>query len=154
MKRSTFARPSFQPGVYSTFKPPTLENGKPDYSKGLARSRMRRRPTRPKLGSEPKRRAWLRTLACACCGRPAPSEVSHERRKGTGLALRAADVRAWPSCRRCHLDYAARRGFFAMPDEARAAWTDLTCALLGEAYMRTFGSEPELREKIAKGRAA
>lgn len=125
-------------------KPMPLERRTP-----LERTRMRRKPTRVKPGYDPKLRRWLRSLPCAVCGKPAPSEVSHERRKGTGLALKAADSRAWPSCRPCHRNYEARRGFFAMTGEQRQAWTDETCALLGEAYARAFGSEPELREKIA-----
>lgn len=121
----------------------------------IKRTRMKRRRTRIKAGYDPQRRRWLRTLPCACCGRPAPSEVSHERRKGTGLALKSADTRAWPSCRRCHRDYEARRGIFSgMTDEQRQAWTDETCALLAEAYERSFGREAELRQPIAGRRAA
>lgn len=145
---SSFKRPEWKPGMRnSSFRAPE-RGAKPK----LARSWMKRRPTRVKAGSDKKYLAWLRTLPCANCWKPAPSEPSHERRKGTGLALKSADARAWPTCRPCHRKYERREGVFA--DETRQAWVDATCALLREVYFRSFGDEAELREKIAKGRVA
>ncbi len=47
---------------------------------------------------------WLslvRTLACGCCGAPAPS-YAHHIREGQGMAQRADDFLAVPLCHDCH----------------------------------------------------
>ena len=110
---------------------------------------MKRKPTREKAGSDPKYRAYLRQLACCVCGREGPSEVNHERHKGTGLALRAPDSRGMAFCRPCHRDYHHYSGFFStLTPEERVAWTEETITLLQEGYLRLYGDEAELREII------
>lgn len=104
----------------------------------LARTRMKRRPTRAKAGVELKYRAFVRKLPCAVCGRGTRSQFCHERRKGTGLALKSPDARGWPGCEEHHT----------------VAWVTRKTVPLRAAYLRLYGSEPELRQSIAKGRAA
>lgn len=121
----------------------------------LARTRMKRRPTRAKAGVELKYRAFVRKLPCAVCGRGTRSQFCHERRKGTGLALKSPDARGWPGCEEHHTDYDQHRGYFQdWTSERRVAWVTRKTVPLRAAYLRLYGSEPELRQSIAKGRAA
>ena len=55
---------------------------------------------KPRTPRSPSHLAWLRTLPCAWCGRPPPSEASHHGRRGVGL--KSSDLDAVPLCRRCH----------------------------------------------------
>lgn len=143
-------------GAFGT-KPMPLERRTP-----IKRTRMRRRPTRIKAGrSDPKYKRYLSGLPCCACGLEPPTPVHHERKKTTGLALKEPDSRGMPLCdartgvNGCHNDFHDGKGVFAgMTGEQKKAWMESTIDLLREGYARTFGAEPELREKIAKGRAA
>ena len=48
---------------------------------------------------------WIRTLPCATCHKPAPSEASHIR-AGTdgGMGLKPSDWFCIPQCRECHAE--------------------------------------------------
>lgn len=89
-----------------------------------------------KTPRDPKYLAWLRKQPCAFCGAAPPSEVSHHGRHG--IAIKASDHLALPSCRRCHARHHQggsphlrfdnvtpdeRRGFFeAMAAKLRERW--------------------------------
>jgi hypothetical protein len=93
--------------------------------------------------------SYLHGLGCCVCSAEPPSEVNHDRRKGTGLSLRSPDIRGMPFCRKCHRDYHQYRGFFGtLTYEQRCAWADETITMLQEGYRRLYGDEAELRERI------
>jgi hypothetical protein len=152
MPVSTLARTSFARKAALGASPMPLSSlaGKP-----LRRTRMRRRPTRIKEGYEPKYRRFVRGLDCAVCGRRGPSQFCHERRKGTGLALKSRDARGFPGCELHHTDYDQHRGYFLdWSSERRVAWVTSVTVPIRAGYLQLYGSEPELRQSISRGRAA
>lgn len=60
--------------------------------------------------------AYLRTLPCSWCARPAPSEASHHGPHG--VSIKADDMRAIPLCTGCHREYhqAGRLGYMTGKD--------------------------------------
>jgi hypothetical protein len=46
-------------------------------------------------------KAWIRTLACSACGRPAPNEAAHTG-IGGGMSMKASDYSCVPLCSDCH----------------------------------------------------
>ena len=47
--------------------------------------------------------AWVRTLPCAVCGKPGPSEAAHQRiLQGGGMGMKPSDYEAIPLCMACH----------------------------------------------------
>ena len=97
---------------------------------------------KPKTPRDPRYLSWLRTLPCAFCRSPAPSEVSHHGRRGVGI--KASDYLALPSCHRCHrrhhgkLSSPHRRYDSMSPDERRAAYEQLAMRYR-EQYLRSRG---------------
>lgn len=164
MRRSAFRKPSWHPGspTSSLTRSPlgsgpmplsSLSRGKP-----IERTRMKRRPTREKVGrTDKKYRRYLSRLPCCVCGLEPPTPVHHERKKTTGLALKEPDSRAMPLCdartgvNGCHNDFHEGKGFFRrMTGEQKKAWMEQTIDLLQEGYARAFGEDAHLREEIAR----
>jgi hypothetical protein len=60
---------------------------------------------------DPKRRAWIRTLPCAVCGRTRGVECAHTGDRG--LSQKSSDARGIPLCKAHHDEYhqLGRRGF-------------------------------------------
>jgi len=46
-------------------------------------------------------KAWIRTLVCRACGRPAPNEAAHTGIDG-GMSMKASDYSCVPLCPDCH----------------------------------------------------
>jgi hypothetical protein len=64
----------------------------------------RQRRLRP--NQDPKYLAWLRTLPCAVCERPPPSQAAHTGSRldqGVGMGQKTPDRDAIPLCAGCHL---------------------------------------------------
>ena len=70
--------------------------------------------------------AFLRTLPCAACGKPPPSEAHHSTAHRAGLGTKAGDLDAFPLCggpAGCHVAFHSARGRFRGWDrEARRLW--------------------------------
>ena len=61
-----------------------------------------------------KYRAWIRTLPCAVCGKPAPSLVMHQRiLQGGGTGMKPSDFETLPGCQTCH-DLEGEKGFLTL----------------------------------------
>lgn len=58
---------------------------------------------KPRRHTDLKLLAEIRTLPCACCLAPPPSEVSHIKTRGSGAG--DYDFNCVPSCRRCHREW-------------------------------------------------
>lgn len=56
-----------------------------------------------RLRSE-KHRRHVAMLACACCGRPGPSQAAHAN-FGKGMGLKACDSQCFPLCPDCHRNH-------------------------------------------------
>jgi hypothetical protein len=57
---------------------------------------------------------WMRSLPCANCDAPGPSEVSHLADEPfKALGSKVPSIWAWPSCRPCHNTYHADRKLHA-----------------------------------------
>jgi hypothetical protein len=56
-----------------------------------------------KAARDKKYLAWIRTLPCAVCGKPGPSEAAHQRiLQGGGIGLKPSDYESIPLCTDCH----------------------------------------------------
>jgi hypothetical protein len=53
---------------------------------------------------------WLKTLPCATCGAPAPSDPSHVN-SFKGMGTKSPDLFAIPECRQCHESYERGPGY-------------------------------------------
>lgn len=84
--------------------------------------------------------AFVRTLACAWCSAPAPSDAHHMGgHRGTGT--KASDYRAIPLCRACHGRYHATAKIGAMTPTLTREWGDTTIiAVLSLRLDRLRGS--------------
>lgn len=61
---------------------------------------------------------WIRTLPCAACNLPGPSEVSHlADEPWKALGSKVSSLWVWPSCRACHETYHRDRTLHASPWE-------------------------------------
>jgi hypothetical protein len=60
-------------------------------------------------------RAWIKTLACVCCGRM-PCDPAHTGTDG-GMGQKASDYSCVPLCRTCHDVYHSKDG-----ERGRALW--------------------------------
>lgn len=82
--------------------------------------------------------AWLRTLPCAWCKAPAPSEASHHPPEGGGSTGRkAADCYAIPLCHECHADWHRRTALGAMTSSDTKTW----CLRTALAHLWTHYTE-------------
>lgn len=83
--------------------------------------------------------AWVRTCACAVCGKPAPSEVSHLADEPfKALGSKVSSLWTWPSCRECHCQYHDSRYEFPVDPWALIALTVLRAQV--EGVLRVDGS--------------
>ena len=97
---------------------------------------------KPRTFRSPRFLSWLRTLACAWCGRWAPSEASHHGRHGMGQ--KAPDTSAIPLCSRCHRDHHDGRGLVdsngeRMTGDATREWAERRAAELVARFLETGG---------------
>jgi len=76
-----------------------------------------------KLIRDPKYLSWIRTLPCAICGKPAPSEAMHQRcLGGGGMGLKPSDHETLPGCKSvpdrigCHM-FEQQFGFLLLWEE-------------------------------------
>lgn len=63
-------------------------------------------PKKKRIKSE-KYLAWVRSLECAHCQRPGPSEAHHVKGIGhySGAGMKASDYLTCPMCRFCHINF-------------------------------------------------
>lgn len=95
-------------------------------------------------GEDRKYSRWIRSLPCAMCGAPGPSDQHHLG--GAGMALRSHDHESLPLCfsrperAGCHVDglHSARGRFAAMGKDQRKAWERETAARLRSDYLSAF----------------
>lgn len=67
---------------------------------------------------------WVRTLACAECRKPGPSEAHHPT-YGRGMGQKADDNVCFPLCLKCHSDFHSAKGTFQnLNKEQRRAWQE------------------------------
>lgn len=69
-----------------------------------AQARIAARPGPPRRTSADRDedfKAFIRTLPCCACGKPAPSEAAHTGSNG-GMAMKADDTSSVPLCAECH----------------------------------------------------
>lgn len=101
--------------------------------KPLQRSPIKRRPKKPKPGSDLGHLYALRLKACCLCRRPAadahlgqyglPNAAHHLILTGKGMDLKTPDDWAIPLCSQCHAALHNFRGYFAtFSKERRAQW--------------------------------
>lgn len=88
--------------------------------------------------------AWLRTLPCDTCGKPAPSEASHVN-SVKGMGTKSPDPFSIPECTSCNRNY-DRRAPQVDDRLTRAAWYLLRAIYEGHLiWKRQPTTEP--REK-------
>lgn len=90
-----------------------LTRGKP-----MKRSSMKRGKRKVRASDDPVHLAIIRSLDCARCQKPGPSEAHHPR-DFTGAGLRAPDADAFPLCDRCHRSWLHDSG---VPKEERRSF--------------------------------
>ena len=98
--------------------------------KGLKKTRLRRRATRPRKGADPAYVAWIHTQPCIggmlahlsnhdCAGRV---EQSHLRSM-TGMGRKEPDRNSIPMCSRLHAEWEQHAGsFYGWAKAEREAW--------------------------------
>lgn len=108
------------------------------------------------MAGDPKRLAWIRRQACACCGAPPPSHAHHHTtgltasgklaRAGLrrGVGQKADDTETLPLCLKCHGHLHDLRGFFSgyMPGELRE-WQDRKVAEYQALYEAELAARGE-----------
>lgn len=87
----------------------------------------------PVANEDSKHLAWVRSLPCACCEAPGPSQPHHHTHF-RGAGQRAHDRYAMPLCWRCHRDFHDGAGRFrdltaAGRLERQNAWLETTIHL-------------------------
>ena len=71
----------------------------------------------------PSHLAFVRSLPCANCGRPPPSEAHHSTAHRQGKGTKADDLDTFPLCTKCHRDFHDARGSFrSWGKDKRRAW--------------------------------
>lgn len=81
------------------------------------------------MGS-PKHLALIRTLPCAKCGKPGPSQAHHSTAHRRGLSTKADDLDTFPLCAWCHKAFHDSRGSFRSWDKAaRRLWQQTLVSL-------------------------
>lgn len=89
-------------------------------------------------------RAYLdhvRSLACAWCSRPPPSEASHHPAQGHGsVGAKCCDLRAIPLCHECHASYHQHGAIGRyMSAQATREWVETTIVNLLREWVRERG---------------
>lgn len=74
------------------------------------------------MSGSPKHLAFLRTLPCAHCQKPPPSDAHHSTAHRQG-SRKAHDLDSFPLCHQCHMDFHDLQGSFRSWDKAaRRLW--------------------------------
>ena len=80
--------------------------------------------------------AWIRTLRCEWCSKPAPSEVSHHPEDGHGsVAMKTSDIDTLPLCRRCHGEWHQRGTLGRMTGEQARQWAQIRIKRTVQRYL-------------------